>query len=81
MKPERERVILANQNVGVRVTNKYLCCIMAVALRAPVRAELWYGYNVNYLVDRAFEAVAEGEVDEPLSPSGLGPQFRDRKMS
>ena len=33
--------------------------------RATVRAELWYGYNVNYLVDRAFGVVAEDELMSP----------------
>jgi hypothetical protein len=62
---ERERVILANQNVGRRVYNEYLCRMIAMTLRATVRAELWYGYNVNYLVDRVFMPVAE---DEEMGP-------------
>jgi len=34
----RERVILANQNVGRRVYNEYLCRMIAMTLRATVRA-------------------------------------------
>jgi hypothetical protein len=62
---ERERVILANQNVGRRVHNEYLCRMIAMTLRATVRAEAWYGYHVNYLAGRVFEPVAEDALMGP----------------
>jgi hypothetical protein len=62
---EREAVIIAHQNVGRRVYNEYLCRMIALTLRATVRAELWYGDNVNYLADRVFEPVAE---DDEMGP-------------
>lgn len=62
---EREAVIVARQNVGRRVYNEYLCRVIALILRATVRAEFWYGYNVNYLVDRVFEPIAE---DDEMGP-------------